>query len=120
MKPVTAATILAVLLGGALLHESAVGQDQDDDFSMVVQDVFTITGSGMVITGIVASGTVSVDDTICLVSESVGSRELKVTGIEMFRKILESASAGDRVGLLVTGVERDDVKQGDELVGDCS
>jgi translation elongation factor EF-Tu-like GTPase len=38
----------------------------------------------------------------------------------MFRKILEAASAGDRVGLLVTGVERDDVKQGDELVGDCS
>jgi translation elongation factor EF-Tu-like GTPase len=119
MKSVFSFVFLVALMVSALLQDQASGQEQDNDFTMEVADHFSIADGGVVITGVIASGTVSVDDTICLNSKSVGQRQLKVAGIEMFRKVLDSASAGDQVGLLVAGAEQDDIAEGDMLTGAC-
>ena len=81
------------------------------DFKMVVEDVFTITGRGTVVTGRVESGSVSLNDTVIL----NGTTPLVVAGVEMFRKMLDSAQAGDNVGLLLRDITRDNVKTGDVL-----
>ena len=94
--------------------EGAAPADAAGPFEMPVADVFIITGSGVVLTGLVSSGTISVGDTVCV---SV-SAPVKVTGIEMFRKVLETVGAGDRAGLLVENLSKDEVKQGD-LVRSC-
>jgi len=86
-------------------------RDIDKAFLMPVEDVFTITGRGTVITGKVESGTVNVNDEV----EIVGIREKQkttVTGIEMFRKLLDYAEAGENVGLLLRGTKREDVERG--------
>lgn len=81
------------------------------DFKMVVEDVFTITGRGTVVTGRIESGSVSLNDTVIL----NGTTPLVVAGVEMFRKMLDSAQAGDNVGLLLRDITRDNVKTGDVL-----
>ncbi|MFH1613004.1 MAG: elongation factor Tu [bacterium] len=86
-------------------------RDVDKTFLMSVEDVFTITGRGTVVTGRVERGRVKIGDAV----EVVGIRETKktvVTGIEMFRKMLDEAQAGDNVGLLLRGVNKDDVERG--------
>jgi len=86
-------------------------RDIDKAFLMPVEDVFTITGRGTVITGKVERGTVKVNDEV----EIVGIRDKQkttVTGIEMFRKLLDYAEAGENVGLLLRGTKRDDVERG--------
>ncbi|MDA8927239.1 elongation factor Tu [Aquiluna sp.] len=86
-------------------------RDIDKAFLMPVEDVFTITGRGTVITGKVESGTVKVNDEV----EIVGIRDKQkttVTGIEMFRKLLDYAEAGENVGLLLRGTKREDVERG--------
>ena len=86
-------------------------RDVDKAFLMPVEDVFTITGRGTVITGKVESGTVKVNDEV----EIVGIRDKQkttVTGIEMFRKLLDYAEAGENVGLLLRGTKREDVERG--------
>ncbi|MGE0003279.1 MAG: elongation factor Tu, partial [Candidatus Izemoplasmatales bacterium] len=83
----------------------------DKPFLMPVEDVFTITGRGTVVTGRVDRGTIKVGETI----EIIGIRPTKasvVTGVEMFRKLLDFAQAGDNVGLLLRGVSRDEVQRG--------
>jgi elongation factor Tu len=120
MKSISIVVLFTVFLGSTVLQERASAQEQEDAFAMDVQNVFPIADGGLTIIGVVASGTVSVGDTICLISETTGEHELKVTGIEMFRKILESATAGDQIALLVTGAERDDIAQGDRLAEACS
>ena len=83
----------------------------DKPFMMPVEDVFTITGRGTVVTGRVDRGTIKVGETI----EIIGIRPTKtavVTGVEMFRKLLDFAQAGDNVGLLLRGVSRDEVQRG--------
>lgn len=85
------------------------------EFRMPVMDVFTITGRGVVMTGRIESGSVAAGDTVCLRAMEGGSRELVIAGIEMFRKVLESASAGDNVGLLVQGIDDGEVNDGDVL-----
>ena len=83
----------------------------DKPFMMPVEDVFTITGRGTVVTGRVDRGTVKVGETI----EIIGIRDTKpavVTGVEMFRKLLDFAQAGDNVGLLLRGVSREEVQRG--------
>ena len=83
----------------------------DKPFLMPVEDVFTITGRGTVVTGRVDRGTIKVGDNI----EIIGIRPTKpavVTGVEMFRKLLDFAQAGDNVGLLLRGVSRDEVQRG--------
>ncbi len=83
----------------------------DKPFLMPVEDVFTITGRGTVVTGRVDRGTIKVGETI----EIIGIRPTKsavVTGVEMFRKLLDFAQAGDNVGLLLRGISRDEVQRG--------
>jgi len=86
-------------------------RETDKPFLMPVEDVFSITGRGTVGTGRVERGTIKVGDEV----ERVGIRETKktvVTGVEMFRKILDQAQAGDNVGLLLRGIERDELERG--------
>ena len=86
-------------------------RDIEKAFLMPVEDVFTITGRGTVITGKVERGTVNVNDEV----EIVGIRDKQkttVTGIEMFRKLLDYAEAGENVGLLLRGTKREDVERG--------
>ena len=87
---------------------------KDKDFLMPVEDVFSISGRGTVATGRVESGVLKTGDEI----EIVGIRETKksvCTGVEMFRKLLDSGEAGDNVGVLLRGVERDDIERGQVL-----
>jgi elongation factor Tu len=86
-------------------------RDVDKPFLMPVEDVFSITGRGTVGTGRVDRGKVKVGDDV----ERVGIRETKktvVTGVEMFRKLLDYAQAGDNVGLLLRGIDKDDLERG--------
>jgi elongation factor Tu len=86
-------------------------RDMDKPFLMPVEDVFSITGRGTVGTGRVERGTIKVGEKV----ERVGVRETKeavVTGVEMFRKILDSAEAGDNVGLLLRGMEKEELERG--------
>ncbi|MDO8608955.1 MAG: elongation factor Tu [bacterium] len=83
----------------------------DQPFLMAVEDVFTISGRGTVVTGRVDRGTIKLNEEV----EIVGLKDTKktvITGIEMFRKSLDEARAGDNVGLLIRGVEKDDVQRG--------
>ena len=86
-------------------------RDTDKPFMMPIEDVFTITGRGTVVTGRVDRGTIKVNDPV----EIIGIRPTKptvVTGVEMFRKLLDFAQAGDNVGLLLRGVSREEVQRG--------
>ena len=86
-------------------------RDTDKPFQMPIEDVFSITGRGTVVTGRVEQGTLDVNTEV----EIVGIRptsKTTVTGVEMFRKLLDSAVAGDNVGLLLRGVDKDDVERG--------
>ncbi|MBO5542029.1 MAG: elongation factor Tu, partial [Acholeplasmatales bacterium] len=86
----------------------------DKPFLMPIEDVFTITGRGTVVTGRVERGQVRVGDTV----EIVGIRDTQtsvVTGVEMFRKLLDYAEAGDNIGVLLRGINRDDVQRGQVL-----
>jgi len=90
-------------------------RDLDKPFLMPVEDVFTITGRGTVITGKIERGQVKVNDEV----EIVGIRDKQkttVTGIEMFRKLLDYAEAGENVGLLLRGTKREDVERGQVVV----
>jgi len=89
-------------------------REVDKPFLMPVEDVFTITGRGTVATGRVERGTVKVGDTV----EIVGIKETKstvITGVEMFRKLLDQAQAGDNIGVLLRGIARDEVVRGQVL-----
>ncbi len=87
----------------------------DKPFLMPVEDVFTITGRGTVATGRVERGTVKVGDKVQIVGLSTEARETTVTGVEMFRKLLDYAEAGDNIGALLRGVERKDIERGQVL-----
>ena len=89
-------------------------RDNDKPFLMPIEDVFTITGRGTVVTGRVERGQVRVGDTV----EIVGIKETQssvVTGVEMFRKLLDYAEAGDNIGVLLRGINRDQVQRGQVL-----
>jgi len=89
-------------------------RDLDRPFLMPIEDVFTITGRGTVVTGRVEQGKVNVGDEI----EIVGIRETQkttCTGVEMFRKLLDSGEAGDNIGALLRGTKREDVERGQVL-----
>ena len=91
-----------------------------DDFHMEVMDAFTISGGKVIATGKIASGTVATGEVVCLVrADGGGSMELTVAGIERFRKVLESASAGDFVGILLADIKKGDVAKGDTLTASC-
>ncbi len=84
-------------------------------FSLTVEDVFSITGRGTVVTGQVSSGEVRVGQRVTIVREGQEVGASEVTGIEAFRSIKDVATAGDTVGLLLQGVSRSDVHRGDLL-----
>ena len=92
----------------------------DKPFLMPVEDVFTITGRGTVATGRVERGMVKVGDTVEIVGLMEKPRSTVVTGVEMFRKLLDQAVAGDNIGALLRGVERKDVERGQVLAKPAS
>ena len=90
-------------------------RDIDHPFLMPVEDIFSITGRGTVATGRVERGTVKVNDNVEIVGLTTEKRTVVVTGVEMFRKQLDQAEAGDNVGLLLRGVQRDEIERGQVL-----
>ena len=90
-------------------------RDTDKPFLMPVEDVFSITGRGTVATGRVERGTVKVSDTVEIVGLTDESRTTVVTGVEMFRKLLDQAVAGDNIGALLRGVQRTEIERGQVL-----
>ena len=90
-------------------------RDTDKTFLMPVEDVFTITGRGTVATGRVERGEIKVGDVIEIVGMAEESKQTTITGVEMFRKLLDSAVAGDNIGALLRGVERKDIERGQVL-----
>jgi elongation factor Tu len=91
-------------------------RDIDKPFLMPVEDVFTITGRGTVVTGRVERGIVKVGEEIEIVGIRPTSSKTTVTGVEMFRKLLDQGQAGDNVGLLLRGIKREDVERGQVVV----
>ncbi len=91
-------------------------RDIDQPFLMPVEDVFTITGRGTVVTGRIERGIVKVNEEVELVGIREGSSRTTVTGIEMFRKLLDEGQAGENVGLLLRGTKREDVERGMVIV----
>ncbi len=87
-------------------------RDVDKPFLMPVEDVFTITGRGTVATGRVERGALHLNDEVEIVGVKEESRKTVVTGIEMFRKLLDEAQAGDNIGALLRGVQRTDIERG--------
>ena len=90
-------------------------RDTDKPFLMPVEDVFSITGRGTVATGRVERGVVKVSDTVEIVSLQDKPRSTVVTGVEMFRKLLDQAEAGDNIGVLLRGIQRNEVERGQVL-----
>lgn len=87
----------------------------DQPFLMPVEDVFTITGRGTVATGRVERGIVKVGDEVEMVGLSNESKKTVVTGVEMFRKLLDQAEAGDNIGVLLRGIQRNEIERGQVL-----
>ena len=90
-------------------------RDTDKPFLMPVEDVFSITGRGTVATGRVESGVLHVSDEVEIVGIKEETRKVVVTGVEMFRKLLDEAQAGDNIGALLRGVQRDEIERGQVL-----
>ena len=84
----------------------------DKPFLMPVEDVFSITGRGTVATGRIETGVVKVGDEIQIIGLGAEGRKSVVTGVEMFRKLLDTGEAGDNVGLLLRGIDKDEIKRG--------
>jgi elongation factor Tu len=91
-------------------------RELDKPFLMPVEDVFTITGRGTVVTGRIERGRVNVNEEVEIVGIKEKSQKTTVTGVEMFRKLLDQGEAGDNVGLLLRGIKREDVERGQVVV----
>ena len=87
-------------------------RETDKPFLMPVEDVFTITGRGTVVTGRIERGVVNVNETVEIVGIKENVMTTTVTGVEMFRKLLDQGMAGDNVGLLIRGIKREEVERG--------
>jgi len=87
-------------------------RDQDKPFLMPIEDVFSITGRGTVATGRVESGVINTGDPVDIVGMGDEKLTSTITGVEMFRKILDRGEAGDNVGLLLRGIEKEDIRRG--------
>jgi elongation factor Tu len=90
-------------------------RDVDRPFLMPIEDVFTITGRGTVVTGRVEQGVVKVGEEVEIVGIRPATAKTVVTGVEMFRKLLDQGQAGDNIGVLLRGIRRDDVERGQVL-----
>lgn len=87
-------------------------RDIDKPFLMPVEDVFSITGRGTVATGRIETGVINTSDEVQIIGLGAEGRKSVVTGVEMFRKILDRGEAGDNVGLLLRGIDKDEIKRG--------
>jgi elongation factor Tu len=90
-------------------------RDLDKPFLMPVEDVFSITGRGTVATGRIEQGVINTGDTVEIVGIKTETESTVVTGVEMFRKILDQGMAGDNVGLLLRGIKREEIERGQVL-----
>ena len=88
-------------------------RENEKPFLMPIEDIFSITGRGTVVTGRIETGTIHVNDAVELVGFGDAPRATTVTGVEMFRKLLDQGEAGDNVGLLLRGIDKKDVKRGE-------
>ena len=124
------ATNLAVILlaalpspnAGATSGQPSADEAGDSAFSMTVMDAFKIAGKGVIITGRIDSGTVRTGDSVCLTAAKIGTRTLTVEAVENFGRSLESAHQGDSVGILVNGVDKQDISRSgsDKLSASCT
>ena len=97
-------------------NESIDLESVTGDFLMVIEDSFTITGRGTIVTGTITSGRINVGDTVKIRHVATGEvSATTVAGIEMFRKLLDTAGVGENVGILLRGVKRDEIESGDIL-----
>ena len=87
-------------------------RDTEKPFLMPIEDVFSITGRGTVVTGRIERGVVNVNEEVEIIGIKDASSKTTVTGVEMFRKLLDQGQAGDNVGLLLRGIKREDVERG--------
>ncbi len=88
-------------------------RENEKPFLMPIEDIFSITGRGTVVTGRIETGTIHVNDPVELVGFGDAPRNTVVTGVEMFRKLLDQGEAGDNVGLLLRGIDKKEVKRGE-------
>jgi elongation factor Tu len=127
--PIVRVSALKALEGDAKWGESVVElmnavdesvpepvRDIEKPFLMPVEDVFTITGRGTVVTGRVERGVLKVNETVDIVGIHETKQTTTVTGVEMFRKLLDEARAGENVGLLLRGIKREDVERGQVVI----
>jgi elongation factor Tu len=91
-------------------------REVEKPFLMPVEDVFTITGRGTVVTGRIERGIVKINEEVEIVGIHPTSTKTTVTGIEMFRKLLDEGQAGENVGLLIRGIKREDVERGQVVI----
>jgi elongation factor Tu len=91
-------------------------RETEKPFLMPIEDVFTITGRGTVVTGRIERGIVRVNETVDIVGIQERKQTTTVTGVEMFRKLLDEGQAGDNVGLLLRGIKREDVERGQVVI----
>ena len=87
-------------------------RDVEKDFLMPVEDVFSITGRGTVATGRIETGVVNTSDEVSIIGMGAEGKKTTITGVEMFRKILDRGEAGDNVGLLLRGVDKEEISRG--------
>lgn len=98
-------------------NNAPVNSYKTETFRLVVEEVFSITGRGIIVVGKVESGSVSVGDTVKILDcYGYENQTTTITGIEQFRKLLNTANVGDNVGLLLRGADRNAVKRGDIIV----
>ncbi|GAA3202621.1 elongation factor Tu [Actinocorallia longicatena] len=91
-------------------------RDTDKPFLMPIEDVFSITGRGTVVTGRIERGVVNVNEVVDIIGIKEKATSTTVTGVEMFRKLLDQGQAGDNVGLLLRGIKREDVERGQCII----
>ncbi len=124
-SPVVAGSALGALNGEPQWTESVMNlmaqvdewielpqRDQDKPFLMPIEDVFSITGRGTVATGRIEAGVINTGDAVDIIGMGAEKLTSTVTGVEMFRKILDRGEAGDNVGILLRGIEKTDIKRG--------
>jgi elongation factor Tu len=87
-------------------------RDVDKDFLMPIEDVFSITGRGTVATGRIEAGVANTGDAVDIIGMGDEKLSSTITGVEMFRKILDRGEAGDNVGILLRGIEKSDIRRG--------
>ena len=91
-------------------------RETEKPFLMPIEDVFTITGRGTVVTGRIERGIVKVNEQVDIIGIKEGKQSTTVTGVEMFRKLLDEGRAGENVGLLLRGIKREDVERGQVII----